>query len=74
MDHAPITQRTHDPEPWRSVGDTARYYQVSEKTIRRWIAYGRLPAYKVGRQIRIRVEDAEQIARRIPSASIGGAA
>lgn len=60
--------------PWRSVRDTARHYEVSEKTIRRWIAYGDLPAYKVGRQIRIRVADADQLARRIPSAAIGGAA
>jgi excisionase family DNA binding protein len=41
---------------------------VSERTLRRWIAAGELPAYRVGpRQIRIAVDDLDALMRRIPT-------
>jgi excisionase family DNA binding protein len=36
-----------------SIGDAARFLQVSEKTIRRWIAAKTIRAHRVGRQWRI---------------------
>jgi len=35
------------------VTDTARALGVSERTVRRWLAEGRLSGYRVGRRIRI---------------------
>ncbi|MBA2414660.1 MAG: helix-turn-helix domain-containing protein, partial [Geodermatophilaceae bacterium] len=44
-------------------------YGVSERTLRRRIAEGRLPAYRVGpRSIRVSAEDVAALAKRIPSA------
>lgn len=42
-----------------SMGDTAAFLQVSQKTVRRKIASGELHACKVGAQWRIRPEDIE---------------
>jgi excisionase family DNA binding protein len=55
------------------VDTAAERYCVSAKTIRRRISDGTIPAYRVGRLIRIRVEDLDSAFRRIPSASIGAA-
>jgi excisionase family DNA binding protein len=38
----------------REVGDLLR---VSERTVRRWVGTGDLPAVKIGRSVRIRRED-----------------
>jgi excisionase family DNA binding protein len=38
---------------WVKISQPAEYYQISEKTIRKFIAEGKLKAKKVGRQIRI---------------------
>jgi excisionase family DNA binding protein len=50
-----------------SVGDAARHYGVSTRTIRRRIAEGKLRAYRVGGQIRIDRGDLERLARPIPT-------
>ncbi len=47
----------------------AAWYGVSERTLRRRIAEGLLPAYRVGpRSIRVSAEDVAALAKRIPSA------
>ena len=46
--------------PLLSVAETATRLRVSEKTIRRLIARGELPALRVGSQIRIDVADLER--------------
>lgn len=52
-----------------SLEQVARITDQSVKTIRRRVSDGTLPAYKFGpRSIRIRLEDLEAAARRIPSA------
>jgi excisionase family DNA binding protein len=52
-----------------TLKQAAQWYGVSERTLRRRIAEGRLRAYRVGpRSIRVSVEDLEALARRIPSA------
>ncbi len=46
----------------------AAYYDISTRTLRRAIAEGRVPAVKVGRQIRIAWADLDALARPIPAA------
>jgi excisionase family DNA binding protein len=63
----PITTRR-----LRSIADGAKYADVSTKTIRRYIADGRLTAYRVGpRLIKVDLADLDALVRRIPTA--GGA-
>lgn len=51
-----------------SQKEAADYYGVSEFTIRRWIAAGSLPAYRIGKStIRIKADDLVALARRIPA-------
>lgn len=53
-----------------NLKDAADWYGVSERTLRRRIAEGKLRAYRVGpRSIRVSVEDLDALARRIPSAT-----
>lgn len=52
-----------------SIAEAAQHLSVSTKTIRRMIADGRLPAYRVGAQlIRIDPADLDRLLRRIPAA------
>ena len=47
-----------------TVPEAARLLQVSQATIWRWIASGRLPAHRIGpRRIRIRREDLQTVIR-----------
>lgn len=51
-----------------SIAQAAELKNLSTKTIRRLIADGVLPAYRVGpRVIRIRVADLDSLGRRIPA-------
>lgn len=43
-----------------SVRETAEFLNVSEKTVRRWIAAGHLRAHCLGRQWRITAEEIER--------------
>lgn len=45
-------------------------YGISTRTLRRRIADGTLPAYRVGGQVRVREADLEQLARRIPACGV----
>lgn len=47
----PIQSRA--PERLLTVSEAAGLLAVSEKTIRRWIAAGRLPAVRLGRLVRV---------------------
>ena len=40
-----------------TIADVADHLRVNAKTVRRWVATGELPAYKVGRQWRVAEED-----------------
>ena len=35
-----------------TIGEVARLLQVSEKTVRRWVAAGKLPCLRAGRVLR----------------------
>ena len=57
-----------------SLSEAAERYGVSVRTLRRRIAEGRLPAYRVGpRSIRVADHELAQLARRIPTAGDGAA-
>lgn len=51
------------------LSEAADWYGVSERTLRRRIADGKLPAFRVGpRSIRVRAEDVAALAEPIPTA------
>ncbi len=52
-----------------TLAEAARVTQQSVKTIRRRVSDGTLPAYRLGpRSIRVRLDELEAVARRIPAA------
>ena len=52
-----------------TLKQAAEWYGVSERTLRRRIAEGRLPAYRIGpRSIRVQAKDVDALAARIPTA------
>ena len=52
-----------------SIAVAAEHLSVSQLTIRRWIAAGKLTGYRVGpRLIRIDLDELDQLARQIPTA------
>lgn len=51
------------PERLLTIPDVADLYQVSEKTVRRWIEARDLPAAKLGSQWRVRPRDLEIFVR-----------
>ena len=51
-----------------TIPAAAEALSVSSQTVRRLIAQGELPAYRVGGSIRIRAEDFEHALRPIPTA------
>ncbi len=73
-----MTDRDRFTEPLSrknlSLKQAAEWYGVSERTLRRRIAEGRLRAYRVGpRCIRVSVADMEALAQPIPTAGSYGA-
>lgn len=56
-------------DPWLSVKDAAALCGKSTKTIRRLIASGSLPAYRLGtKSILIKASDLDAVIRPIPAA------
>lgn len=54
-----------------TVAAAGDHIGVSTKTLRRRIAEGELPAYRIGpRAIRVRLEDVEAMCRRIPTGDV----
>ena len=47
------------PEPWVSVEEVARHLGVSKDTIYRWIEADRLPAHKVGRFWKFKLQEVD---------------
>jgi excisionase family DNA binding protein len=43
-----------------SIKETAEFFSVSEKTVRRWIDTGQLAAHRLGRQWRITPDEIER--------------
>lgn len=59
---------TKSPPVYVSPLEAAIYAQVSSRTVRRWIAEGRLPAKRFGpRLIRVRLADVEALGNSVPT-------
>jgi len=54
-----------------SLAAAAEHLDVSTKTLRRRIADGTLPAYRVGRLVKVNPDDLDRIAQPIPAAGGG---
>jgi excisionase family DNA binding protein len=48
--------------PWFTLGAAAKYLNVSQRTLLRWIKNGKLSPSKVGREYRIKPNDLKKIA------------
>jgi excisionase family DNA binding protein len=55
--------------PFLTIADAAERLGVSSKTVRRLISAGRIPAFRVGRLVRIKPADLDAAFERIPSAA-----
>lgn len=60
-----MTAQMHERHLFISPEAAAEYLNVSTRTIRRRIADGTLPAYRVGRLVKINPEDLDRLARPI---------
>jgi excisionase family DNA binding protein len=49
------------PQQFLTMAEVAAIYRVDRQTIRRFIACGDLPAYRIGKAIRIRRADVESL-------------
>jgi excisionase family DNA binding protein len=49
------------PPPWLTVQETAHETRLTERGVRQLIADGRLPASRIGRNLRIRRADVETL-------------
>ncbi len=53
----PSQQPSPGPKHFYSLPEVANRYDVSVRTVRRWIKNGELVAHRIGRQLRISAED-----------------
>ncbi|MFN0090129.1 MAG: helix-turn-helix domain-containing protein [Acidimicrobiales bacterium] len=51
-------------KPLLSCADAAELLGIQPNTLRRLIEHGRLPAYRVGRLVKLRPEDLDEYVRR----------
>lgn len=64
----PLSSHGSLPESreWLTLREAEERFKLSRDTLRRRIRQGRLPAYREGRLIRIRIEDVEALFHPIP--------
>lgn len=64
-----VAPKTSKHRRLTSIAEAARYADVSTHSIRRWIAAGRVPGYRVGpRLVKVDLDELDKIVRRIPTA------
>jgi excisionase family DNA binding protein len=69
-----MSRTSSAPRRLTSLADAARYADLSVRTIRRYIAQGRLTGYRVGpRLVKVDLDDLDKLARPIPTAGNGAA-
>jgi excisionase family DNA binding protein len=69
-----MPRTTRRPQQWKSVPGAADYAGVSSRTIRRWIAEGKLPARRVGpRLLQVDLADVDEMIRPVPTVRSGAA-
>jgi excisionase family DNA binding protein len=72
-DPPPSTHRAAARRELVSLAEAAAYAKLSVRTVRRYIASGRLTGYRIGpRLIRVDLEELESLARPIPAARRSG--
>lgn len=55
-----------------TLKEGAAYLSVTEQSLRRYIAVGRIPAYRLGkRALRVDREDLDSLLERVPTAAVG---
>ena len=52
-----LTTTEETTRPLLTVSEVAEVCRVSDRTVRRWIERGELPAHRLGRQLRISEKD-----------------
>jgi len=57
-----ILNVSKNEHPWFTLDAAARYLDVSERTLLRWIKDGKLKPKKVGREYRIKPEELKKLA------------
>jgi excisionase family DNA binding protein len=61
----------HDMSRMVSIATAAEQLEVSQLTIRRWIAAGKITGYRVGpKLIRIDLDELDQLAQQIPTVQV----
>jgi excisionase family DNA binding protein len=48
-------------DPFLTVAEVAEMLKLNQQTVRNWIDQGSLPAFRVGRRVRIRRSDLERV-------------
>lgn len=56
-------------EPYVTLNDAAEYFAVSRRTLERHIENARIPAYSLGRAVRVRLSEVEDSLGRLGSAA-----
>jgi excisionase family DNA binding protein len=72
-----IVETDPGTDPFLTVAEVAAMLKLNQQTVRNWIDQGSLPAFKVGRRVRIRRSDFERVLERGysgGSTSVGGEA
>ncbi len=65
-----VAPTTPAPAALWTLETAGEFLNVTDRSLRRYIADGRLPAYRIGsRQIRVRREDVEALLTPIPAAN-----
>jgi excisionase family DNA binding protein len=63
------TQTAFTPKRLVPLDDGADYLGITKKTLRRWIAEGRITGYRVGgKTVRVDLHEVDALARPIPTA------
>lgn len=69
-----MTPADLDPDEFLTVADVASTLKLNQQTVRNWIDQGSLPAFRVGRRVRIRRSDFQRILDESYSGSTSSAA
>lgn len=74
MSRTPTRRAAAPARRYASIDDAAAYVGLNPRTIRRWIAAGRLPGYRLGRLVRVDLNELDALAAPIPTAAAAGGA
>jgi len=67
-----LPEKQNTEECWSSLDEIAQHIGVNKDTIRNWIEKGDIPAYKVGKQWKVKVSEIDDWIKSGKSAKIVG--